>query len=119
MDPDLAGRPFYQLRNTQIRDQTDDRSKSDQQVQLPEPLPIYKMVIFACLNFVQRRIFFSQVDVIKTEADLLKTICPLSGLFIVSLYSMLIAFINPKIILACEIWRLVNGVNSSFMDLER
>lgn len=42
VDPDLVGRPFYQLRNTQIRDQTDDRSKFDQQVQLPEPLPIWK-----------------------------------------------------------------------------
>lgn len=43
MDPDLVGRPFYQLRDTQIRDPIDDRLKSVQQVQLPELLPIYNI----------------------------------------------------------------------------
>lgn len=40
VDPDLVGRPFYQLCDRQIRDPTDDRLKFDQLVQLPEPLPI-------------------------------------------------------------------------------
>lgn len=40
VDPGLVGRPFYQLRDRQIRDPTDDRPKSDQQEQLPEPQPI-------------------------------------------------------------------------------
>lgn len=40
VDPDLVGRPFYQLRDRQIRDPTDDRLKFDQLVQLPEQLPI-------------------------------------------------------------------------------
>lgn len=35
VDPDLVGRPFYQLRDKRIRDQTDDRLKSDRQMQLP------------------------------------------------------------------------------------